>query len=178
MFSGTPPAKLKMEGESDDWEGWWETMVSHETKPARPDTLNSPSSPKPTRLIGAVLELSPVELAAIFVRVQIVKRREIRLIKMTTLKFLQDDEALAAIIRALATKVAGHGIVSGMTDEVLKRNGYYEFPFDYFQEQQFKSYLTGYLRDEHRTTLELTSDCKDPFAEFAIKILSLAPPRK
>ena len=86
---------------------------------------------------------------------------------MTTIKFLKDDEALTAIIRALATKVAGHGIVSGMTDDILKKNGYYEFPFDYFQDQQFKSYLTGDLRGEHRATLELTSDCKDPFAEFA-----------
>ena len=86
---------------------------------------------------------------------------------MTIIKFQAKDEALAAILRALADKVAGHQIVSGQTDAVLHEKGFYEFAFaDHFQEKQFKGYVERYLRNEDRATLEITADCKDPFAEF------------
>ena len=84
---------------------------------------------------------------------------------MTTIKFLKKDEVLAAMLRALADKVAGHKIVAGQTDQALHEKGIYEFPFaDCLEEKLFRTYVDEYLRNEHRAWLEITADCKDPFA--------------
>jgi len=73
--------------------------------------------------------------------------------------FLKPDEALAAVIRALAAKSAGNQIVSGMTDAYLRENGCYSFRFvNQTQVERFRGFVSNYVSDRFQEILKITDD--------------------
>ena len=76
---------------------------------------------------------------------------------MTKVTFTKEDEVLAAIIRALAGKVAGYHIVAAMTDKHLHAHGYYTFNFSDDQHNRFKRFIENYVPERFQSFVEISS---------------------
>jgi hypothetical protein len=72
--------------------------------------------------------------------------------------FLDRDEILAAIIRALAAKAAGYQVVSGTSERKLSEDGFYIFEFSGRQFGRFKEWFDKYIPDNLRALLRIEED--------------------
>jgi hypothetical protein len=83
--------------------------------------------------------------------------------------FLKDLESRLKNRVQLSSDVKSGGPnakIGGMSDALLREGGDYEFDLDWAQTEKFRSFVKQYLRDEHQAIIEITTDNKDPFAEF------------
>jgi len=73
--------------------------------------------------------------------------------------FLNKDEILGAIVRALAVQVAGFQVVGGLNKNYLKANGFYPFIFaNSSQVERFKSLIKCYVPSEFQASLQIAED--------------------
>jgi len=79
---------------------------------------------------------------------------------MTTVTFLKKDDILAAVVRALAAKVSGYQVVSGMNDRVLLDKGFYTFDFDGIQHMKFTNYIEMYVPEKLQVLIKVEGDSK------------------
>jgi hypothetical protein len=70
-------------------------------------------------------------------------------------QFSERDMVLAAIIRALAFKVAGRSTTMGRTEEFLFQQGFYDYDFSPSQLEKFKLFVERYLAERWRKTLQI-----------------------
>jgi hypothetical protein len=78
---------------------------------------------------------------------------------ITTITFETKDEVLGTIIRALAIKAAGKEIALGLTDSVLRHDGFYRFAFNQAEEEQFKGLVVAtYVSEPCQRSLIISSD--------------------
>jgi hypothetical protein len=67
-----------------------------------------------------------------------------------TVTFLNPDDELAAIVRALAAKAAGYQVVSGATEAQLRQQGFYSFEFSQRQLDRFIKSVERYIAEAFR----------------------------
>jgi hypothetical protein len=76
----------------------------------------------------------------------------------TKVTFLDKDEILGALVRALAVQVAGFQVVGGMNAEYLNRKGFYLFQLSEPQANRFKSLIKSYIPDRLQQLIQITDD--------------------
>jgi hypothetical protein len=72
--------------------------------------------------------------------------------------FLDRDEILGALVRALAVQAAGFQVVGGMNAEYLKQKGFYLFQLSQPQADRFKSLVKSYIPDRLQELIQITDD--------------------
>ena len=71
--------------------------------------------------------------------------------------FLNPDQVLAAVVRALAVKAAGFPAAGGMSDAQLIQQGFYSFEFSPRQFERFKQYVENYIADDFRKLIRISN---------------------
>jgi hypothetical protein len=69
--------------------------------------------------------------------------------------FLNPDEVLAAIVRALVAKAAGLQAVSGTNEGLLRQQRYYEFELNGRQFNRFKEWAGNYIAEDFRKSISI-----------------------
>jgi hypothetical protein len=70
--------------------------------------------------------------------------------------FSEKDMVLAAVIRALAFKIAGRSTTTGRTEDFLAEHGFYDYDFSPGQLEKFKAFVRDYLPERWNKTLQIT----------------------
>ena len=77
---------------------------------------------------------------------------------MTKVTFQNRDVILGAIVRALATQVAGAALLGGMSGSYLRIHGFYRFSFTPTEADRFRELVKDYLPTRFQSSIQIVEE--------------------